>query len=121
MAGLLLKPAGNSSAANVHAMRNGTLPWLTVSRLSAVQATPWWAAARLRSALIPRAGAGVQPLRVSPLPRVPAKTPNWLDSGRSAVSAGTSLHARFRPSPTPTLKQFFDSAEKVYLDAQDLI
>jgi hypothetical protein len=26
---------------------------------------------------------------------VPAKSPDWPDSGRSAVSAGTSLHAPF--------------------------
>jgi len=46
-------------------------------------------------------GGKVWNRRVSPLPRVPAKSPDWSDSGRSAVSAGTSLHVKgFR---TPAL------------------
>ena len=52
-------------------------------------------AARCAWRCSPQGGAGVRPIRVArlSLPRVPSKSSDLSDSGRSAVSAGTSLHA----------------------------
>src|SRR6516225_458879 len=63
---------------------------------TAASAKPYWSRLVALGADPPswcRSSAAPLKWRVSPLPRVAAKSPDWPDSGHSAVSAGTSLHA----------------------------
>ena len=115
MAGLLLKPTRCSSAANVHAIRIGTLP--VADRVMTVRrpCNPLVAAARCarrdRRELV-RSSAALLEWRVSSLPRVPAKSPDWPDSGHAAVSTGASLHAPFLPLPPSSTLRRSDFSER---------
>ena len=85
----------------VHATRIGTLPVADRDHDCPPPLQTLSGRGSLRSALIAaswcRSSAAPLEWPVLPLPRVP-KSPDWPDSGRSAVSAGTSLDA-----PKPTL------------------